>query len=91
MSKEKYGIVKFVDDKFELNVRFSPQDDTVWLDQETTCTKNAHMGILCLQKYQVKYYNLDMIISVGYRVRSKRGIILRKWASNILKEYMLEG
>ena len=37
------------------------------------------------------YYNLDMIISVGYRVNSKRGIAFRKWATNILKEYLLHG
>ena len=41
--------------------------------------------------YQVDYYNLDMIISVGYRVKSKNGIIFRKWATNILKEYLLKG
>jgi len=39
----------------------------------------------------VEYYNLDMIISVGYRVKSKNGILFRKWASKILKEYMLNG
>ena len=37
------------------------------------------------------YYNLDMIISVGYRVNSKRGIAFRKWATNVLKDYMLKG
>ena len=37
------------------------------------------------------YYNLDMIISVGYRVNSKEGIAFRKWATNILKDYMLKG
>lgn len=37
------------------------------------------------------YYNLDMIISVGYRVNSKQGIIFRKWATSILKDYMLKG
>ena len=37
------------------------------------------------------YYNLDMIISVGYRVKSKNGIMFRKWATNILKDYMLKG
>lgn len=41
--------------------------------------------------YQVDYYNLDVIISVGYRVKSKEGIKFRKWATNILKEYMLKG
>lgn len=43
------------------------------------------------KKYNVQYYNLDMIISVGYRVKSKRGISFRKWATKVLKEYMLKG
>lgn len=43
------------------------------------------------KNYQVDYYNLDMIISVGYRVKSKNGIIFRKWATKILKEYMIKG
>ena len=42
-------------------------------------------------KRNIEYYNLDMIISVGYRVKSKNGIIFRKWASSILKDYMLKG
>lgn len=37
------------------------------------------------------YYNLDMIISVGYRVKSKNGILFRQWATKILKDYMLKG
>ena len=41
--------------------------------------------------YQVDYYNLDVIISVGYRVKSKNGIIFRKWANKILKDYMIMG
>ncbi|MCR6546733.1 RhuM family protein [Dehalobacterium formicoaceticum] len=41
--------------------------------------------------YQVDYYNLDVIISVGYRVRSIRGTQFRIWASNVLKEYMKKG
>ena len=41
--------------------------------------------------YQVEHYNLDMIISVGYRVKSKNGIIFRKWANKILKDYLLQG
>lgn len=43
------------------------------------------------KKYKVQYYNLDMIIAIGYRVKSKRGIKFRKWATKILKEYMLKG
>ena len=41
--------------------------------------------------YRVDYYNLDVIISVGYRVKSKRGIIFRKWANKVLKEYLIKG
>ena len=41
--------------------------------------------------YQVDYYNLDVIISVGYRVKSQRGVQFRIWASNIIKEYMRKG
>ena len=41
--------------------------------------------------YQVDYYNLDVIISVGYRVKSLRGTQFRIWATNILKEYMQKG
>lgn len=41
--------------------------------------------------YQVEYYNLDMIISVGYRVKSQNGVIFRKWANRILKDYMIKG
>ena len=40
------------------------------------------------QIHDVTYYNLDVIISVGYRVKSKEGIIFRKWANNILKQYL---
>jgi len=41
--------------------------------------------------YQMDYYNLDMILSVGYRVKSKRGIDFRRWATSVLKEYLLRG
>lgn len=41
--------------------------------------------------YQVDYYNLDVIISVGYRVKSVRGIQFRQWANKVLKEYLLKG
>ncbi|WP_027421626.1 RhuM family protein [Lachnobacterium bovis] len=43
------------------------------------------------KNYKTKYYNLDVIISVGYRVKSKRGIEFRQWASKILKQYMIDG
>lgn len=40
---------------------------------------------------EIEYYNLDMIISLGYRVKSKRGVLFRKWANSILKRYLLKG
>ena len=43
------------------------------------------------KRYQVEYYNLDVIISVGYRVKSQRGVQFRIWASGIIKEYMKKG
>ena len=43
------------------------------------------------KEYLTNYYNLDMIISVGYRVKSKNGVIFRKWANKVLKDYLLKG
>ena len=43
------------------------------------------------KNYQVAYYNLDLILSIGYRVKSKQGILFRQWANHILKEYILKG
>jgi hypothetical protein len=42
-------------------------------------------------KRKIKIYNLDMIISIGYRVNSKRGILFRKWSNTILKQFLLNG
>ncbi|VAX18887.1 Putative DNA-binding protein in cluster with Type I restriction-modification system [hydrothermal vent metagenome] len=42
-------------------------------------------------KRQIKFYNLDAIISVGYRVNSKRGVLFRKWATQLLKDYLIKG
>ena len=41
--------------------------------------------------YQVEYYSLDVILSVGYRVKSAQGILFRRWANTVLKEYLLRG
>lgn len=43
------------------------------------------------KKYRIKYYNLDVIISIGYRVKSLRGTQFRQWANKVLKEYLLRG
>ena len=63
------------------------------LDLFSTCAENAQVQVEGARKVKrrIKIYNLDMIISVGYRVNSKRGIIFRKWANKILKEYLIQG
>lgn len=66
------------------------------LEKKEVCAKFAHTtqhGALTnkFQTRELDYYNLDMIISVGYRVKSQNGIIFRKWATKILKEYMIKG
>ena len=61
------------------------------LERESTCAKFAHMGIDRDQLYETTVYNLDVIISVGYRVKSKRGTQFRIWANKILKEYLVKG
>ena len=59
---------------------------------QTVCTPNLDSSIATDGKvYNVDYYNLDVIISVGYRVKSKRGTQFRIWATGILKEYMRKG
>ncbi len=52
---------------------------------------NVHFLHIANSDKPVKYYNLDVIISVGYRVKSKRGIIFRQWANKVLKQYLLQG
>ena len=115
-------IVVFKDGVFELDVKVTPEQDTVWLraeemallfgrdrsviqrhiksifnenelDRDSTCAKFAQVqteGIRSVNR-SFDYYNLDVIISVGYRVKSKRGIAFRKWASSVLKQYLLAG
>ena len=61
------------------------------LYRDATCAKFAHMGSEGDQKYETLLYNLDVIISVGYRVKSKRGTQFRIWANKILKDYLIKG
>ena len=61
------------------------------LEKSITCAKFAHMGTDGDQRYEYTAYNLDVIISVGYRVKSKRGTKFRQWANKVLKEYLLRG
>ena len=57
--------------------------DSVWAKFAYTASDN--------KVYQVDYYNLDVIISVGYRVKSKQGTRFRQWANQVLKDYLLKG
>ena len=62
------------------------------LEEKSTCAKNAHVTSFKRQReYENYLYNLDLIISAGYRVKSKNGIIFRRWTNRILKEYLLKG
>ena len=61
------------------------------LEESSTCSILEHMGNGGQQTYHVKYFNLDMILSVGYRVNSKSAISFRRWATSVLKDYMLRG
>ena len=61
------------------------------LDEQGTCSILEHMGHDGKQSYHTKYYNLDAILSVGYRVNSRNATLFRRWASSILKDYLLRG
>ena len=61
------------------------------VDATTMCAKFAHMGKDADQTYWTEAYNLDVIISVGYRVKSQRGVEFRRWATSVLKEYLVRG
>ena len=60
------------------------------LNEKQVCAKNAHTGTDG-KTYQVQMYNLDMILSVGYRVNSKKATSFRIWATSILKKYTMDG
>lgn len=118
---DKFELVRFTDNGFELDVRADLQHDTVWLTQKEmsllfdVSSDNIGLHIKNILKDDeldfsttedssvvqkegdrtvsrpVKLYNLDMIISVGYRVKSKRGIAFRRWANSVLKDYLIQG
>jgi len=115
MNNEKYEIVKFVDDEFELDVNVSPNENTVWLSrqeisllfvrdrtvisrhikniftEELDKKSNVHFLHIPNSDKPIEIYSLDVVISVGYRVKSIRGVLFRKWANSILKQYLLNG
>ena len=78
---DRSGIVRHINNIYK--------DDE--LSENSTCAKIAHMGNDGKQSYNTKYYNLDMIISIGFRVNSKKAIKFRTWANKIIKDYMVQG
>ena len=111
-------IILFKADDIELQVKITPDEETVWLThdqmaelfdkdrsvigrhisnifkegelEEDTSVQILH-GSNLENHRPPQYYNLDVIISVGYRVKSKRGIQFRRWANSVLKDYILKG
>ncbi|KFL35158.1 MULTISPECIES: RhuM family protein [unclassified Sulfurospirillum] len=117
--QETQNVVLYTDDKGQVSLEVSLENETVWLSQKQMSelfdknvkTINEHIGNVFKEgeleqnavirnfritasdgkNYDVVHYNLDVIISVGYRVKSKRGTQFRIWASKILKEYLIKG
>ena len=113
---EKFDLVRFTDNDFELDVRTDSENETVWLTQEeiallfdaSRSTVTYHINNIfssneleentSVEKIDgrvnyrpAKLYNLDVILSVGYRIKSKRGIAFRRWANKVLKDYLIKG
>lgn len=61
------------------------------LDVDSICSILERMGNDGKQRYTTKYYNLDAILSIGYRVNSKNATLFRKWVNSVLKDYLLKG
>ncbi len=119
MNLDNNALVMFHDGSFELNVRISAAENTVWLTldqiaslfEKDKSTVSRHIKNIFSEgeldkkavvanyattasdgkTYQVDYYNLDLIISVGYRIKSKRGVAFRKWATSVLNDYLIKG
>ena len=125
---ESYEVIKFNNGNFEIDVKVSPLENTIWLSleqiallfkrdksvisrhiknifqtnelDESSCVAffatelnkyDPRTNNMRKTKVDIKIFNLDVIISVGYRVNSIMGVLFRKWASNVLKEYLIKG
>ena len=109
----EYELIKFINNNLELEVKVSPDEETVWLskddmsilfnrdrsvitrhidnvykdgefDKESTCAKNARMSQIRTRSYETELFNLDVVISVGHRVKSPNCAIFRQWAKDTL-------
>jgi prophage maintenance system killer protein len=119
--QETQNVVLYTDDKGQVSLEVSLENETVWLSQKQmaelfdvkTPAINKHIKNILNEgeletstiskmeivqqegkrkvKREVEFYNLDMIVSLGYRVNSKRATEFRKWATNVLKQYLIKG
>ena len=65
--------------------------NNVFADGELTKESNTHFLRVANSDKPVPFYNLDVIISVGYRVKSQQGVQFRRWATSVLKQYLIKG
>ena len=63
----------------------------VFSEKELDEKSNVHFLHNAISDKPVSFYSLDVVISVGYRVKSKNGVVFRKWANSVLKEYLIKG
>ena len=80
----------FVKDRKTINRHIQNILKELELDEKSVCSKKEHTA-KDGKVYTVRIYNLDMIIAIGYRVKSYRAISFRRWATSILKQYLLKG
>lgn len=90
LSKEDLALL-FERDRSVISRHISSIYNEGELDEKSTCAKNAYIPSTRKRNYEYNLYNLDVIISVGYRVKSQRGIKFRKWASKVLKDFLIQG
>ena len=88
LSKEQNGLL-FGRDRSVISRHINNIYEDGELSRKSSCAKNAHE--VNGQTHYTEFFNLDVIISIGYRVKSKNGVAFRKWALNVLKEYLLRG
>ena len=118
INSQNTEIIIYDNEGVEIEVRVSPEEETIWLTQIQIATlfevtqQNVSLHINAIlnegelddsvhkyylytaldgKQYKTAFYNLDMILSVGYRVRSKKATEFRKWANSVLKRYLTKG
>ena len=86
------NIVFYTDEENNINIEVILQNENVWLNTQSIA-KLFHVQRAGNRNVtrSISYYNLDMVISIGFRVNSKPAIKFRTWANKVIKEYMIKG